>query len=112
MTPVAPSSLFSHEAFAALGAPNLVYVRPIKAAEILASTPASVTEDFRSIPTRPSMPCTVPMESDWRYSPIANRPWPPPWRMNWRPFRCIEPHRRRQAAFCQAAERRSCASNA
>ncbi len=29
----------SHEAFANLGAPNLVYVRPIKASEILNSTP-------------------------------------------------------------------------
>lgn len=33
-----PNSL-SSEAFAALGAPDLVYVRPIKAAEILADTP-------------------------------------------------------------------------
>ena len=32
MTPVLTS-----EAFAALGAPNLVYVRPVKAAEIMAS---------------------------------------------------------------------------
>ena len=29
----------THEAFAALGAPDLVYVRPIKAAEILVDTP-------------------------------------------------------------------------
>lgn len=35
MTPV-----LSSEAFAALGGPNLVYVRPILAAEILASVPA------------------------------------------------------------------------
>lgn len=35
MTPI-----LSTEAFAALGAPDLVYVRPIKAAEILASVPA------------------------------------------------------------------------
>lgn len=35
MTPV-----LSSEAFAALGGPNLVYVRPIKAAEILATVPA------------------------------------------------------------------------
>lgn len=34
MTPV-----LTTEAFAALGAPDLVYVRPIKAAEILASVP-------------------------------------------------------------------------
>lgn len=33
------------EAFAALGAPDLVYVRPIKAAEIIASTPANRIQD-------------------------------------------------------------------
>ena len=38
MTPV-----LTTEAFAALGAPHLVYVRPIKAAEILASTPVAQT---------------------------------------------------------------------
>ena len=31
---------FTPEAFAALGAPELVYVRPIRGEEILASTPA------------------------------------------------------------------------
>lgn len=40
MTPV-----LSTEAFAALGGPNLVYVRPIKASEILASVPAAQIED-------------------------------------------------------------------
>ena len=39
MTPV-----LSTEAFAALGGPNLVYVRPIKASEILASVPAAQIE--------------------------------------------------------------------
>lgn len=34
------------EAFAALGAPNLVYVRPIKARDILASTPVEAAEGF------------------------------------------------------------------
>jgi hypothetical protein len=34
------------EAFAALGAPNLVYVRPIKAAEILADTPLDQIQGF------------------------------------------------------------------
>jgi hypothetical protein len=29
----------TNEAFAALGGPNLVYVRPVKAAEVLADTP-------------------------------------------------------------------------
>lgn len=38
------------EAFAALGAPDLVYVRPIKAAEILASTPAAAIEGFELDP--------------------------------------------------------------
>ena len=33
--------MLSLEAFAALGAPQLVYVRPVKAAEILASVPLS-----------------------------------------------------------------------
>ncbi len=41
MTPV-----LTMEAFAALGAPNLVYVRPIKAAEILASVPSASVEGF------------------------------------------------------------------
>jgi hypothetical protein len=39
MTPV-----LSMEAFAALGAPQLVYVRPIKAAEILAHAPSAQIE--------------------------------------------------------------------
>jgi hypothetical protein len=38
------------EAFAALGGPDLVYVRPIKAAEILASTPAAQIEGFQLDP--------------------------------------------------------------
>lgn len=42
MTPNSP--FFSTEAFAALGAPDLVYVRPIKAAEILADAPEGVEE--------------------------------------------------------------------
>lgn len=45
MTPV-----LSMEAFAALGAPHLVYVRPIKAAEIIASTPAAQIESFELDP--------------------------------------------------------------
>ena len=36
----------SIEDFAALGAPDLVYVRPIKAAEILATTPAEKIRRF------------------------------------------------------------------
>ena len=38
------------EAFAALGGPDLVYVRPIKAAEIIASTPAAQIEGFKLDP--------------------------------------------------------------
>jgi len=34
------------EAFAALGGPDLVYVRPIKAAEIIASTPTAQIQGF------------------------------------------------------------------
>jgi len=45
MTPV-----LSMEAFAALGAPNLVYVRPIKASEIIASTPAAQIQAFELDP--------------------------------------------------------------
>jgi hypothetical protein len=41
MTPV-----LTTEAFANLGAPNLVYVRPIKAAEIIATVPAQQIEAF------------------------------------------------------------------
>jgi hypothetical protein len=36
----------SIEAFAALGAPDLVYVRPIRAAEILADTPVEQIRGF------------------------------------------------------------------
>lgn len=45
MTPI-----LTIEAFAALGAPNLVYVRPIKAAEIIANTPATQIESFELDP--------------------------------------------------------------
>jgi hypothetical protein len=41
--------IFHHlttEAFAALGGPNLVYVRPIKAAEIMADTPLEQIQGF------------------------------------------------------------------
>lgn len=36
------SPILTHEAFAALGAPDLVYVRPITAAEVLADAPEGV----------------------------------------------------------------------
>ena len=38
------------EAFAALGAPNLVYVRPIKASEVLASVPSDQVKGFELHP--------------------------------------------------------------
>lgn len=37
---------FTTEAFAALGAPNLVYVRPIKARDVLGSTPVEEVKGF------------------------------------------------------------------
>jgi hypothetical protein len=45
MTPV-----LSTEAFAALGGPNLVYVRPVSAAEILASVPSAQIQGFELDP--------------------------------------------------------------
>ncbi|MEO8812096.1 MAG: DUF1150 domain-containing protein [Caulobacteraceae bacterium] len=44
------TSTLSTEAFAALGAPDLVYVRPIKAAEILADTPLEQIRGFNLKP--------------------------------------------------------------
>ena len=37
---------FTTEAFAALGAPNLVYIRPITAREVLGSQPVEVVKGF------------------------------------------------------------------
>ncbi|MET0272779.1 MAG: DUF1150 family protein [Phenylobacterium sp.] len=45
MTPV-----LTTEAFAALGSPNLVYVRPVKAAEIIASVPSAQIQGFELDP--------------------------------------------------------------
>jgi hypothetical protein len=45
MTPNPATPFFSAEAFAALGAPDLVYVRPIKAAEIMADVPVGVNDE-------------------------------------------------------------------
>jgi hypothetical protein len=45
MTPI-----LSTEAFAALGGPNLVYVRPVSAAEILASVPSAQIQGFELAP--------------------------------------------------------------
>ena len=44
------TELLTAEAFAALGAPSLVYVRPIKAAEIIATTPAATIQSFELDP--------------------------------------------------------------
>jgi hypothetical protein len=41
---------FSQEAFAALGAPALVYVRPIKASEIMRTAPPEAIESFQLQP--------------------------------------------------------------
>ena len=38
------------EAFAALGGPDLVYVRPIKASEVIASVPAAQIQGFQLDP--------------------------------------------------------------
>jgi hypothetical protein len=46
MTPVR----LTNEAFAALGAPNLVYVRPVTGAEIIASAPAAALENVELDP--------------------------------------------------------------
>lgn len=45
MTPI-----LTTEAFAALGAPNLVYVRPVTGAEILASVPSAQIQGFELSP--------------------------------------------------------------
>ncbi|HEX2816625.1 MAG TPA: DUF1150 family protein, partial [Phenylobacterium sp.] len=46
MTPI----ILSTEAFAALGGPNLVYVRPVTGAEILASVSAAQIQGFELNP--------------------------------------------------------------
>ncbi len=44
MTPHTTTRLFTQEAFAQLGGPDLVYVRPITAAEILAEPEVKIAE--------------------------------------------------------------------
>ena len=46
MTPV----VLTNEAFAALGAPDLVYVRPVKASEVLANVPVTAVQGFELDP--------------------------------------------------------------
>ena len=48
MTPTI--DVLTKEAFAALGGPDLVYVRPVKAAEILANVPAAQIEGIELDP--------------------------------------------------------------
>jgi hypothetical protein len=48
MTPTI--DVLTNEAFAALGGPDLVYVRPVKAAEILANVPAAQIEGIELDP--------------------------------------------------------------
>ncbi len=40
------TSLFTNEAFKALGAPDLVYVREVSGREVLANTPAEAVKGF------------------------------------------------------------------
>jgi len=61
MTPV-----LTTEAFAALGAPHLVYVRPVKAAEIIASVPSAQVQGFDLDPSRRCMRCIAPTANGWR----------------------------------------------
>jgi hypothetical protein len=44
MTPDPRAPILTSEAFAALGGPELVYVRPIRAAEILADAPEGIRD--------------------------------------------------------------------
>ena len=43
---------FTNEAFAALGAPSLVYVRPIRASEVVGSTPVETAEGIAIDPAQ------------------------------------------------------------
>lgn len=47
-----PQHVLSHEAFAALGGPDLVYVRPVKAAELLADTPVEAIQGIELDPNQ------------------------------------------------------------
>lgn len=46
------TSTLTSQAFAELGAPDLVYVRPIRAKDILASTPVDTIEGFELDPNQ------------------------------------------------------------
>lgn len=47
-----PQFLMTKEAFAALGAPDLVYVRPVSAAQVMAEAPAGRIEGFELDPAQ------------------------------------------------------------
>jgi hypothetical protein len=49
---VVMTPMLTSEAFAALGAPNLVYVRPIKAREVIASATVDAIEGFELDPNQ------------------------------------------------------------
>ncbi len=44
--------LLTNEAFKALGAPDLVYVRPVKAKEVLGGTPVEAVQGFELDPNQ------------------------------------------------------------
>ncbi len=46
MTPHAITTKLTNEAFAALGGPDLVYVRPVKASEVMESAPEEAVRTF------------------------------------------------------------------
>ena len=48
MTPIAHE--LTREAFAALGAPDLVYVRPIKASDVIGAAPVEAVQGFQLDP--------------------------------------------------------------
>ena len=47
-----PQILMTTEAFAAFGAPDLVYVRPVSAAQVIAETPTAHLEGFTLDPAQ------------------------------------------------------------
>ncbi len=52
MTPILTTEVLTTEAFAALGAPVLVYVREVKAKEILGSTPVEAIKGIELDPNQ------------------------------------------------------------
>jgi hypothetical protein len=52
MQEVVTMTPFTTEAFAALGGPNLVYVRPVKARDVLGATPVEAPQGFSIDPNQ------------------------------------------------------------